>query len=228
MVDPGESGPIEKTLEEQGLQLKGIYLTHHHYDHVSGVSDLVNRWGCSVHGHIKDEHRLPPCSHWFQEGDFLDMGPFRAKVLFLPGHTLGLVAFYFLNQGWLFSNDLIFSLGCGRVFEGDLGQMYESLNQVAQLPGSTQLMISHEYTQDNLDFGLQLLPKDPPLLQVRDSIEKKTEMGEPTVPTSLDFQLRHNLFFRCQDEGLARSLGLGPRKRGLEVFSYLRLQKDQY
>ena len=208
IIDPGDIEPIQKTLNSNELKPRGIYLTHHHQDHVGAATTLSKQYNCPVFGFEGDAHRLPPLDQCYRENDELDLGGLKARVLFFPGHTLGLCAFYIKEKNWLFSNDLLFSLGCGRIFEGSFKQMYESLKKLRELPDETLVFCSHEYTQNNLEFALDLFPEDKKIQQCRNGILDKIKNKEPTVPTLLSFEKEHNPFLRWDDPDLRRQLVL--------------------
>lgn len=226
IFDPGEYTPIQKTLESHNLKLAGIYLTHHHPDHSGATLDFKNQWNVPVFGYEEDEYRLPGVSHRFNENETLEIAGLESQVLFLPGHTLGLCAFYFPKMKWLFSNDLLFSLGCGRVFEGTYQQMYQSLKKVSALPDDTLVFASHEYTLANLNFALSIFPQDPPLLAAQAEIRKKIEAQVPTVPSTLGFEKKHNPFLRWSDKSLRKTLGLTDAE-DWQIFAKIRELKDR-
>ena len=238
IIDPGEFKPIGKTLQSHGLQLQGIYLTHHHQDHVGAATEFSKHYNCPVFGFKKDRHRLPPLDHSYMENEKLEIAGLEAEVLFFPGHTLGLCAFYIKEKNWLFSNDLLFSLGCGRVFEGSFKQMYGSLKKLRELPDETLVFCSHEYTHNNLRFALSLFPEDKKIQECQKEILEKLNKKEPTVPTSLGFEKECNPFLRWDDLDLRKQLDLkkgegSPIKNpetmeNWEFFAEIRKQKDQF
>jgi hydroxyacylglutathione hydrolase len=227
VFDPGEFAPIENTLQKNNLRLEGIYLTHHHADHVDGTEALRQKYQCPVYGLVQEAKRLPPLDYPFHAGEILAIADLPAKVAFLPGHTLGLCAFYFMEQNWLFSNDLLFSLGCGRIFEGTAKQMHHSLSKVLELPDDTLIFPSHEYTLSNLEFGLAMLPEDQALQEIADTIQVKSKKQTPTVPTTLAFEKKYNPFLRVDDPAIKEALNM-PEARGWEVFAKLRELKDNF
>ncbi len=227
IFDPGELGPLVNTIEKNGLKLTGIYITHHHNDHVGAVREMREKYSCPVFGFAKDQHRLPVVDHSFDRNEKLNILEQEAFVFHWPGHTLGLCAFYFPKEELLFSNDHIFSLGCGRVFEGSYEQMYNNLERVKELPKSTKIFPSHEYTATNLEFSRSILPDDNKLLELQNSIEKKLSSEIPTVPTQLDFELKNNLFLRTHEEDLKKALNLSGQSEA-KVFAELRRRKDAF
>lgn len=227
LFDPGEQGPIVKTLKACQLEVEGIYLTHHHQDHVGAVLTLKEDWNCPVFGFAGDRHRLPGVTDFFTEGDTLTIADLPAQVLFLPGHTVGLCAFYFAKMNWLFSSDLLFSLGCGRIFEGTPQQMFASLNQVRALPDETLIFSSHEYTETNLKFGLSQFKDDPQLLNIQKDLNEKFENQTPTVPMKLGFEKRNNPFLRWDDPLLRQKLKM-ETSEDWQVFTKIRTLRNTF
>jgi hydroxyacylglutathione hydrolase len=226
VIDPGESTPIVKTLETNHLQAAAIYLTHHHHDHAGAAEELQKKFECSLLGFEGDQHRLPPLTGSYAAGDTLDFFGHPGQVMHLPGHTSGLCAFYLEDLGVLFSNDLLFSIGCGRVFEGTFQQMFASLQQVRELPDTTQVFCSHEYTESNLRFARHLFPNDSALAQAEPQILEKRRQKVPTVPTLLGFEKQCNPFLRWDDPSLRKTLNLMDAE-DWQVFAEIRRLKDR-
>lgn len=227
VIDPGELEPIANSLAKNGLDLCGIYLTHHHHDHTGATEELAAHWKCPVYGFSQDKHRLPKLSREFSEGDSLSILGLDADVLFLPGHTLGLCAFYVKEMNWLFCNDALFSIGCGRVFEGTHQQMHKSLQKIMALPNETLLFCSHEYTESNLNFAVAQFPKNEELKSLQDTVSQKLKEKTPTVPTTLAFEKQHNPFLRCDHPEVRQALGM-PSQEAWQVFAELRTRKDHF
>ncbi len=227
IFDPGEFGPLQNTLKSNQLILKGIYLTHHHRDHVGAAEELAHHWKAPIFGFKKDQNRLPPLTQSFEEGEELKIASLQAQILFLPGHTLGLCAFYFPEKKWLFSNDLLFSLGCGRVFEGSYVQMFQSLNHVRVLPKETLIFSSHEYTLKNLEFCLSLNPLSKEYQELYKNTERNLKEFIPSVPTTLEFEKKHNPFLRWDDHAFKKSIGLD-HLDPLTYFSKIRELRNQF
>lgn len=225
VFDPGDSAPVQKVLDDRNLTLESIYITHHHYDHVDGISELVKKWSCPVYGHELDKHRIPHITNTLNDKDMISIATLDAKVIFLPGHTHGLIAFYFKDKDWLFSNDLVFSLGCGRLFEGTAKQMQKSLSFLIEIPEETLLMISHEYTVDNLNFCLSQFPKDKALLNASEGIYDLISKKLPTVPTTVKYQKENNPFLRWSDISIRAQLGMIDSE-DWQVFAEIRARKD--
>jgi hydroxyacylglutathione hydrolase len=227
IFDPGEFAPIKQTLSEHQLHLDGIYITHHHHDHTGAVAELAKEWNCPVYGFAQDQKRLPALTQTYQDKETLKIADLECQVIHCPGHTMGLCVFFFPEKKWLFVNDLVFSMGCGRVFEGTYEQMHHSLQKITHLPKDTLLFSSHEYTQSNLEFALNQLPNDAKIRAADQAIQLKHKAQQPTVPSTLGFELAHNPFLRTQDPHIRQTLHLTDAK-DWEVFAELRRRKDAY
>ena len=226
IFDPGEEQPLVQTIEKYQLKIQGILLTHHHHDHTAATAALKARYSCPVYGFTNDLHRLPEVNRPYEAEETLSILGEPAEMLFVPGHTLGHCAPYFPTLDLLFSSDLIFSLGCGRVFEGSFDQMYSSLDRVARLPSETLILSSHEYTLSNLEFSLAAAPNDTKLTSIEPILRNRIGQGLPTVPTTLSFETQYNLFLRTHDPELLDSLKISDQS-AKQAFKTLRQQKDR-
>ncbi len=225
VVDPGAAEPVQRWLALQGLRLRTILLTHHHGDHTGGAWGLHQSTGASIVGASADEHRLPPLDWAVQEGDRLELGLHRARVLAVPGHTSGHIAFVVGDV--LFAGDALFAYGCGRVFEGSMAQMWASLDRLRQIPDAARLCCGHEYTSANLRFARHLEPERDELIDAAVRCIGQRQQGLPTLPASMDEQRALNPFLRCDEPELQAVLGL----EGLspsEVFAHIRGRKDAF
>ncbi len=225
IIDPGEKETIQKTIAAHQLQVDAIFLTHHHPDHTNATQSLKKIHDCEVVGFEGDRKRLPPLSKSYFADSKMQVFGHSMQILFLPGHTLGLCAFYFPELHLLFSNDLIFSLGCGRVFEGTFQQMYKSLKRVRDLPEQTVLFCSHEYTLQNLVFARSLFPKDRRLAELQPKIEDQLTNLIPTVPTTLKFEKEHNPFLKWDDPDIRKAIDR-EQAEDWQVFAEIRRLKD--
>jgi len=199
VVDPGEAAPVLKVLEQQGLALEAILLTHHHTDHVGGETTLRQRFPeCAVYG--PDSSRFPMVTHPLREGDQLSLlgDALTAEVLTLPGHTLDHIG-YITNAG-VFCGDTLFSAGCGRLFEGSAAQLFESLGKLKRLADDTRVYCAHEYTAANLRFALQVDPDNADLLAYQRQVAKLTQQGIPTLPSHIGLERAVNPFLRTDQE----------------------------
>jgi hydroxyacylglutathione hydrolase len=196
VIDPSEGIPVWEYLQSQDLHLKEIWNTHHHSDHIGGNDFLQKKTGAKILCSDYDRHRIPQSSYGFLDNEEHEFHHHRFRILLIPGHTLGHIAFYSLSEKLLFAGDTLFSMGCGRVFEGTYEQMFRSLQRLVELPDETQLYCGHEYTLRNLDFALHLDPSNPELLNYRDSIEGKK--GAPSLPGLLLHEKKLNPFLLCR------------------------------
>lgn len=201
-VDPGEPLRLQEFLKESELTLKGILLTHHHNDHIGGVKELKNQLQVPVWAPLKNKHQIPDATEYVEEGHTVNVASFNLKVMELPGHTLGHVAYYTDMYKWLFSGDVLFGLGCGRLFEGTPDQAYASLKRISQLPKETLVYCTHEYTESNLRFckmlsrtdDSPLVGDDETLALYENELVNKRSMGLPSVPLKLSIELKVNPF----------------------------------
>lgn len=197
VVDPSEAAPVIQLLEARGLGLDLVINTHHHWDHVGGNSGLKEHFGCRVLGPSYDEHRLVGLDGGLSEGDDVTVGDSVAKVLHIPGHTMGHVALWFADEGAVFVGDTLFALGCGRMFEGTPEVMWHSLKRLAALPAATRVYCGHEYTEANARFAMAIDPDNADLRARALEVRKLRERGLPTVPSTIDQELRTNPFLRA-------------------------------
>ena len=213
VVDPSESKPIISKIEGLNLKLKFIMNTHHHYDHVGGNKELKKLYNAKVIGFDEDKHRIPEIDICLKNNEIWKDGIFEAKVFHIPGHTLGHICFYFFRENVLFSGDTLFSLGCGRVFEGTHEQMFNSLQLLKNLPSKTEIYCGHEYTLKNSNFCLKYDADNKALITKIESIKNQLAKGQPTIPTTLEEELQTNIFLRS---------------KSVENFSKLRDLKDNF
>lgn len=198
VVDPTESLLVDDFLIEQDASVEEIWITHHHHDHIGGVASLKEKYRCAVRGAQIVPGRLADVTQPIAEGASWSWAEYQVTVLALPGHTLDHMAYWLRSaeHSLLFSGDVLFGAGCGRVFEGTYEQMLESLQKIAQLPEHTQVFCSHEYTQKNLEFSLSVLPNDRLLKARASQVEALRAQGKPTVPLLLSEEKQTNLFLR--------------------------------
>ncbi len=227
VVDPTEAAPVLKALEERDWKLDWVWNTHHHWDHVGGNLELKQKTGCAIWASEYDFDRTPGCDRGLEPGETIEFGDCRVEVIGVPGHTLGHVAFWFSKEKTLFPGDTLFSLGCGRLFEGTAAQMWETLSRLCDLPADTVVYSAHEYTLANASFALSLEPSNSNLLSYIEKAREKRKKGQPTVPFLLGEERAVSPFLRAKDRDLQEALGLitsGPVK----VFAEVRRRKDTY
>lgn len=208
VVDPGDAGPVQAWLSEQGLALAGIVLTHHHADHTGGVDALRNTWGCPVYGPAFET--LPEPVQRLSEGDTVEMLGRPFQVLEVPGHTSGHIAYFAPAQGdappVLFCGDTLFSGGCGRLFEGTPAQMLASLDRLSALPGDTLVCCTHEYTLSNLRFAVAVEPSNAALTAYQRHCQGLRDLGTPTLPSTIAQENAINPFLRSRDSSVVAAV----------------------
>jgi hydroxyacylglutathione hydrolase len=199
VVDPGESAPVHAALDAHGLVLGGILVTHHHGDHVGGLADLRSRLQGPVFGPARED--IPKPYTPVNGGDHVELLGLSFEVIDVPGHTAGHIAFFHTPADGqapvLFCGDTLFSGGCGRLFEGTPAQMHQSLARLAALPGNTRVCCAHEYTLSNLKFAHAVEPLNRDVQEHTAQCETLRASGKPTLPSSIEQELRINPFMRC-------------------------------
>jgi hydroxyacylglutathione hydrolase len=234
VVDVAEAEPVLAAADEIGVPVDAILSTHHHFDHVGGNTELVEKRRPApirVYGYAEDQDRIPGLTDALADGDEFTVGSLRGKAIFIPAHTRGHLAFYFADEKVVFTGDTLFAGGCGRLFEGDAAQMMASLSRLVALPGDTRVYCGHEYTKRNLEFAALLEPGNRDLAARREAIDRMLAEGKPTVPTTIDTELRTNPFLRSDSEELARSvMNRKPGVAGdrLSIFAATRSLKDDF
>jgi len=213
VIDPSEADPIIKYLDNHKIKLKFILNTHHHYDHVGGNKKLKEKYGASIVGYKGDKERIPGIDILVNDQEAWMHENFEAKVIHVPGHTLGHICFYFYKEESIFTGDTLFSLGCGRIFEGTYSQMFDSLMKLKKLPQNTKIFCGHEYTKQNSNFCITHDKNNENLKAKINDIEVKIKSGLPTIPSTIKDELECNIFLRSNN---------------IETFSKLRDLKDNF
>ncbi len=233
VVDPSEFSPIDKALSDNGLSLDLIIHTHHHHDHIGGDAELVKKFDCEIVGPKYDQHRIPNMGRALVDGDRFELGQASARVFYVPGHTLGHIA-YFTNKTLtpvLFCGDTLFSGGCGRIFEGTAEQMLASLSKLANLPDNTSVYCAHEYTQANLKFALTVDPNNEALINYNNKVAMLRDNNQSTVPTTIKLEKLINPFLRSHETALQQSANdynSMCHTNSLDTFTTIRRWKDQF
>ncbi|MEI6026024.1 MAG: hydroxyacylglutathione hydrolase [Betaproteobacteria bacterium] len=231
VVDPGDEGPVIEALDRNGLELQSILVTHHHADHVGGIDGLRGRLRGSVFGPAAE--RVPEPFEPLVGGDGVQVLGLSLRVIEVPGHTAGHIAFFCEDLGGLpilFCGDTLFSGGCGRLFEGTAAQMHASLEQLAALPGATQLCCAHEYTLANLRFAAAVEPGNAALQAYTQWCQQQRTQGRPTLPSSIKTELGINPFLRCEEAEVREAAvrkGCVSREP-VDIFATLREWKNQF
>jgi hydroxyacylglutathione hydrolase len=227
-VDAPDGAAIAAELKRLDWPLTDILLTHHHLDHVQGVPLLKSLFpGARVVGAKRDAARLPPLDLEVEDGDEVAVGGSKARVIAAPGHTSGHILYYFEAEGVVFVGDTLFSLGCGRVFEGTMATMWESLGKIAALPHETRVYCGHEYTLSNGKFAAAVDPSNASLRQRILEVEALRRAGRATLPTTIGLERATNPFLRANDPGLRRSVGMADADPAA-VFGALRERKNRF
>lgn len=227
VVDPSEAKGVLAALNKRGLRLDYILNTHHHWDHTDGNKALKEATGAQVIGFAGDAARIPGLDRQVGEGETVSIGAAQAKILHVPGHTTGHIAFHFEREHAVFCGDCLFCMGCGRMFEGTPEQFHASLNRLAALPGQTRVFCGHEYTIPNGRFARSVEPENGAINEAIELAKSKRRAGLPSVPTTLAEEKMSNPFLRTHSAEIRSRLKLEDAP-DFEVFRELRKLKDQF
>lgn len=226
VIDPGDATPVLKYLKEHSLTLEAILITHHHNDHIGGVSELARHFS-SVNIVGPRHEPIPSLTHPVEAGDQIEIFGEIFLVLGLEGHTAGHIGY--VGDGKLFCGDVLFSAGCGRVFEGTMEQMFMSLNKLLALPQETEVYCAHEYTAGNIAFAMAVEPDNEQLQRYREEVNRLRASNQPTLPTTLRREKWINPFLRTQEPGVIKSVANRTDKTDpLSIFTALRVWKNEF
>tara|TARA_B110001450_G_scaffold250994_1_gene270479 strand:- start:11686 stop:12450 length:765 start_codon:yes stop_codon:yes gene_type:complete len=229
VIDPGESSKTIELLKKRDLNLKAILITHHHFDHTGGIDEVKLFSSAKVYGPKND---ISSIDVRVEVGQALSLIGIDFEIIELPGHTMDHIAFYTNNNGnpLLFCGDTLFAGGCGRVFEGTFEQMHESLMKLKSLPANTKVYSGHEYTTANLSFAKEVEPLNKNIISRYNEVLKLRKEGIPTLPTTIEIELKTNPFFRCDVEKIQDSLlkKFNIERNEQEIFKALREWKDNF
>ena len=214
LIDPGEKIPVDHFLRSKPSRLCATLLTHHHADHIGAAEAVRDSYGGELVGAVMDRHRLPPLDREVTDGEHFDLLGEPVEVMHIPGHTLGHVAYHLPEAGLLFCGDTLFSLGCGRLFEGSPAQMLASLERLASLPDDTAVCCGHEYTLANARFALTVEPQNSALKRRQEEAWQLREQGLPTLPSTLGSEKLCNPFLHSGGD--------------VTSFAELRTRKDMF
>jgi len=225
-IDAPEAGPILAALAAREWELTDILITHHHADHVQGIPGLKAKFPrARVIGPAKEARKIGGLDRAIGEGDQVATGALEARVIEVPGHTAGHVAYWFAHEDILFAGDTLFAMGCGRAFEERPAVLFHSLMKLAALPGETRVYCGHEYTLANARFALSVDRSNEILTERATAVARQREAGKFTLPTTITIELATNPFLRADDPGIQAGLGMAGADP-VAVFTELRERKN--
>lgn len=227
VVDPAIAEPVLKALHDKGLQLDYIFNTHHHSDHVGGNLQLKQATGCKIVGAANDSTRIPGIDIALNDGECIQLGNQTLQVITTPGHTTGHIAYYCADSQALFCGDTLFSLGCGRLFEGSAEQLWQSLQRLKALPLETRVYCAHEYTEANGRFALSLEADNVELQQRCRQVAELRRQDRPTLPSTIALELATNPFLREHSREIRATIAAG-NAGPADTFAKIRRLKDDF
>ena len=227
VVDPAVAEPILAEAQRLGWRITHILNTHHHGDHVGGNEAIKAATGCTIVGPAHDPDRIPGMAVQVKDGDTYLFGQEAAQVYFVPGHTRGHIAYWFKDSDALFCGDTMFSIGCGRLFEGTPEQMWTSLSRLRALPDATRIYCAHEYTESNVRFAVTVDPANKALRAYEAEVKAKRAQKTPTVPSTLALERAANPFLRADQADLQAAMAMTGRAP-VDVFAEVRRRKDVF
>ena len=215
---------------DKNINLKYILNTHHHFDHIGGNKELKKKYNSIVVGFKHDSERIPEIDICLEDNEIWKSDNFIAKIIHVPGHTKGHICFHFYKDKLLFTGDTLFSLGCGRIFEGTYEQMFSSLNKIKAMPLDTKIFCGHEYTLSNLKFALEVDEDNKLLADEYINVKNLISSDIPSLPTSLNKELKMNPFLRCNEINIKNKVfdKFDIIDDELEIFTALRKWKDNF
>lgn len=194
LIDPGDASICIDALKKHHLELNCIFITHHHNDHIGGLPAIIQQFSCPVYG--PDDSRIQQINYKLKEGDLVEWQSHQFHIWHTPGHTNSHIVYWNPVAKHLFCGDMLFGAGCGRNMEGQVSDLYHSLQRIASLDESTKIFCAHEYTLQNLQFALHLEPDNPILIQRIKEATKIRQAGLPTIPTNIKIEKETNPFLR--------------------------------
>jgi hydroxyacylglutathione hydrolase len=233
VIDPSESEPVLAAIARDKARVVAIWNTHHHYDHVGGNEEVLAKTGAKeIVAHASDKGRVPGQTRFIEEGDELSVGKVRVSVLHIPGHTTGAIAYVATapdgGPSAVFTGDMLFLAGCGRIFEGTPAMMHTSLSKVAALAPDTLVYCGHEYTASNLKFAAHVEPDNAQVTARAERIAALRAAKKPTVPGVLRDELATNPFLRVDSTTIRKTLGIAPDASNADALGVIRKAKDSF
>jgi len=226
-IDAPEAAAVEAALAEKGWRLTDILVTHHHADHTAGIAELKKKHLCRVIAPRKEASKIQNIDVTVREGDVVTVGSLVGRVLETPGHTAGHITYWFKTDKLAFVGDTLFSVGCGRVLEGNAEMMWQSLLKIRNLPADTLIFCGHEYTAANVHFALTIEPKNPALRARAEEVVRLSEQKKPTIPTTVQHEKSYNPFLRADLHSVAGAIGMEGSPPA-QVFGAIRARKDKF
>lgn len=227
VIDTPDVNAIENALNENKWELTYILNTHHHWDHAGGNLELKQKTGCRIFGPRAEAASIPGIDVELGEGDIFNLGNFKARIFDTPGHTAGHIVYLFETESAAFVGDTLFSMGCGRLFEGTAEQMWNSLQKIMRWPDETRIYCAHEYTQANARFALTVEPHNQELITRAKEVDQMRAEGKCTIPTTLLLEKRTNPFLRPMSDDIRSVIGM-ENSSDLEVFTKIRHLKNSF
>jgi hydroxyacylglutathione hydrolase len=227
LIDVPEAAPAEAALQKTGWTLTDILVTHHHADHTQGIGEIKARHKCRVVAPRAEAQRIAHVDETVGEGDTVKVGALAARVIETPGHTSGHISYFLPADKIAFVGDTLFSIGCGRVIEGNPEMMWNSLLKLRALPDDTQFFCGHEYTDANIRFAKTIEPHNKALAARAEDVKRQLAAGKATIPATIGAEKAENPFLRADDAELAKSLGLSG-KPAWQVFAEIRERKNKF
>ena len=225
-IDAPEAAPVEAALKATGWKLTDILVTHHHHDHTGGIEELKQRYRCRVVAPDGEAGAVPDVDETVREGDTVRVGGLEGRVIETPGHTSAPATLHFAADKLLFAGDTLFSIGCGRVIEGSMDQMWQSMLKLRALPDDTRLYCGHEYTLANIKFAKTVEPDNTALTARERQVQELLAAGKPTAPSTLGEEKAANPFLRADIAEVARAVGMAGAPAA-QVFAEIRMRKNK-
>jgi len=226
-IDAPEAAPIEAALKATSWKLTDILVTHHHHDHTGGIQELKDKYKCRVVAPVAKSAQIPAVDETVREGDKVTVGKLSASVIETPGHTLDHIAYWFHRDKLAFVGDTLFSIGCGRVIEGNPEMMWRSLVKLRDLPNDTEVYCGHEYTLANIRFARTIEPDNKVLAARELQAKEQIAQGEPTVPVTIGDEKLANPFLRADQPEVSACCNM-TGKPAAQVFAEIRARKNNF